>query len=82
MGEPTILMASVSGGSQVVYTWDFGDGTTGMGAVVSHTYPAINVYTVTVTATNVLGMATATTTVTIVEPIYHNYLPVVMKPDN
>lgn len=37
------------------YTWDFGDGTTGSGATVSHTYAAAGTYTVTLTVSDTDG---------------------------
>jgi PKD repeat protein len=37
------------------YVWNFGDGTTGSGLTVSHTYPAGGQYTVTLTVTDNLG---------------------------
>jgi chitodextrinase len=39
-------------GNLTFYTWDFGDGSTGSGATVSHTYGAIGTYTVTLTVGN------------------------------
>lgn len=36
-GNVTLLSATISGGSEVAYTWAFGDGTTGSGQNPSHT---------------------------------------------
>jgi PKD repeat protein len=46
------------------YSWDFGDGSTGSGALTSHTYAASGTYTATLTVTDD-ETATATDTVTI-----------------
>jgi hypothetical protein len=39
-GEPTALWATVTQGSNVQYSWDFGDGEAGVGHSLTHTYPA------------------------------------------
>ena len=39
-------------GRRLTYTWAFGDGTTGSGAQVTHTYQTAGVFTATVTATD------------------------------
>jgi subtilisin len=44
--------SSDSDGSIASYAWDFGDGSTGSGATVSHTYGAAGDYTVTLTVTD------------------------------
>ncbi|MBC8027554.1 MAG: PKD domain-containing protein [Steroidobacteraceae bacterium] len=44
-------------GSALTYTWDFGDGTTGTGADLSHAYSAPGNFTARATATNALGLA-------------------------
>jgi hypothetical protein len=60
LGETTALTATVTGGTNVMYEWDFGDGSTGSGAVVSHEYLAVDVYTAVVTATNNNNSASTT----------------------
>lgn len=53
-------------GTIVSRTWDFGDGTTGNGEVVSHTYAAAGTYVVEVTGTDDDGLsASASRTVTV-----------------
>jgi outer membrane protein OmpA-like peptidoglycan-associated protein len=51
---------SVSGaGTGVSYTWNFGDGSTGSGARVNHSFSRAGTYNVTSTATNSCGSATS-----------------------
>lgn len=45
--------------------WDFGDGDTGTGNVVSHTFPTAGSYTVTLVVTNGCGSDTITSVVTV-----------------
>jgi len=45
----------------VDYAWDFGDGTTGSGMVVSHTYPSAGDYYVSLTVTNACGRSDTST---------------------
>ena len=53
----------------LTYSWNFGNNTTGSGAVLTRTYTAANTYTVTLTARDEWGYTgTATQTVTIAEP--------------
>ncbi len=68
-GQPTVLTASVAAGTAVTYTWDFGDGSDGSGAIITHTYPAPGVYTATVIAGNPVSDAWAETLVIVAEPI-------------
>lgn len=78
LGDATTLTATLTAGSNVAYTWAFGDGDAGSGAVVNHTYPAADIYTATVTATNSVGVVVAATTVTITQPYFYIYLPLVL----
>ena len=70
LGQATTLTATVSAGSNVSYTWAFGDGSTSSGAVVAHTYLVAENYAAVVTATNSANTVTATTGVTILPPAY------------
>jgi PKD repeat protein len=76
IGHPTVFTATVTAGSDIVYEWDFGDGSTGSGDSVSHVYGTTGDYTAVVTASNSVNNMTATTQVSVVpQPIY---LPLVM----
>jgi YD repeat-containing protein len=63
----TTLTAAVSAGSNVSYAWAFGDGATGNGAVVTHTYNSVGIHAAVVTATNSVSADTTTTDVSITE---------------
>ena len=60
-GASTSFEATLSSGTFVTYTWDFGNGQSGSGRTPSHTYAMTGTYTATVTAINPLGVVTATT---------------------
>ena len=64
MGQNTFLFSVPSNPSASGYVWDFGDGTTGSGNNVQHTYAAPGVYNVTVNVTG-LGMILCTSIVTV-----------------
>lgn len=61
--EVAFAVRAESDGS-TTYSWDFGDGSTGMGAEASHTYTEGGTYTVTVTVENEGGTDTESITVT------------------
>ncbi|MEZ4645059.1 MAG: PKD domain-containing protein [Chloroflexota bacterium] len=64
LGQSTQFTATVSNGSNVSYTWNFGDGSGGNGATPAHTYVAeVGSYTAVVTASNDVNTLTATTEV-------------------
>ena len=79
LGQPTTLMASVTGGTNVSYAWEFDDGSIGSGAVVTHTYGTAGTYMATVTASNLVYSDTVTTTVAIEESHHSLYLPAVLR---
>jgi hypothetical protein len=67
-GDSTLLWASVTGGTNVTYSWDFGDGTpgeSGNNSSISHIFTAAGTYTATVTATNSVSQMSASTLVTV-----------------
>lgn len=57
LGRPTQFWASITEGTGVYFTWDFGDGERAFGDSVVHTYAAPGLYTVTLTAQN--GVSTS-----------------------
>jgi PKD repeat protein len=67
LGQATTLTATITAGTNVTYTWAFGDGSSFIvhHSSFTHTYPAVGQYTAVVTAGNTAGWLTATTTVTI-----------------
>lgn len=50
-----VIFSDASGGNVVDWRWDFGDGYTGSGAYIMHTYEIPGVYPVTLTITNKEG---------------------------
>lgn len=76
LGNGTTLTATVQTGNYVLYEWDFGDGQTGYGPVVSHvysptqvnpaTFPVLGVFTATITASNPFNQMTANTKIKVI----------------
>lgn len=65
----TAQTANAAQGKNVTYTWTFGDGATGTGAAVSHTYDSYGYYEVVVTARDAQGQqAVAKTTLNVLPP--------------
>ncbi len=68
LGEVTIF-TNTSSGDNLSFAWDFGDGSPGSSAEnPTHTYAQPGSYTVTLTATNILGSDVTTGTVMILLP--------------
>ena len=72
VGNPIEFTATVTEGTVITYTWDFGDpygNNVGEGIISTHIYTASGLYTVTVTAANTSSVASATTTVFIADAL-------------
>ncbi|MFQ5614552.1 MAG: C25 family cysteine peptidase, partial [Anaerolineae bacterium] len=66
LGSQTAFTATIQNGSNVVYSWDFGDGSPAKwGPSVNHTYAIVGTHLARVTATNAVSSQTAITTVEI-----------------
>ncbi len=65
LGGVTQFTATVATGNKITYVWDFGDGQTGSGANPTHIYGSVGSYIATVTATNAVNHAVASTVVNI-----------------
>jgi hypothetical protein len=79
LGHATTVMATITAGSDVTYTWALGDGAIGKGASVRHVYATAGEYTAVVTATNSVSLAVDSTRVVIYVPCCHLYLPLVLR---
>lgn len=81
VGETVVFTATVTLGTNVTYIWDFGDGTGGSGATVSHVYLEAGNYTATVTATNSTNSESIGVPVTIlpIDTAKQMFLPVITK---
>lgn len=72
-GSAVVFNATVTGGTGGPYTitWNFGDGSSGTGAVATHTYSTPGTYIPTVTVTDALGGSTTKqlAAITVVAPL-------------
>ncbi len=67
VNEVITFTASITAGDNVTYTWDFGDGGSDVGKIVTHVYPQAGTYIATVEASNSINRLTATTGVRVTE---------------
>ena len=79
LGNETQFTATLTAGSNVTYEWDFGDGDGESGSAVAHQYANQGIYTVELTATNLVSQETATTLVYITEQFDWIYMPLQAK---
>lgn len=82
VGQAVTFNGSANGSDPITYVWALGDGGTGAGATVQHTYALSNTYTVVMTATNACGDVSISHSVVVTgEPaqVWKVYLPVVMR---
>ncbi len=66
LNEVVTFTANIAAGTNVSYTWDFGDGGSAMGQEVTHVYNQVGTYTARVEASNSTNTLTATTVVSII----------------
>jgi hypothetical protein len=73
--------SSSASGCQVIYEWDFGDGSIYMGYKpdAGHLYSAIGVYTTTLSAGNELGVISKTIQINVTNIGLRNYLPIINR---
>jgi len=80
LGDTTSFTATLTAGTNVTYTWDFGDGSPAAhGPSVAHTYADVGEFTVTVTASNSRGIVYDTVVVFVVAPPRQVYLMWIWK---
>ncbi len=81
-GEAVTFNGTANGLEPITYAWSFGDGGTGTGPTVQHTYTQAGTYTVVMTATNCGGDVPISHTVVVAGPPVQEwkvYLPIVIK---
>ncbi len=81
MGLPVTFTATAAGTEPIDFAWDFGDGGTGSGVEVAHTYALTGTYTVILTASNRCSEESVQYDV-VVSPtpvLHYTYLPLVFK---
>ncbi len=69
VNEPVTFNAAATSTLPVAFAWDLGDGTTGEGPVVNHTYASAGFYTVTLTTTSACGQQVTVQTVEVCGPV-------------
>jgi serine protease AprX len=79
--HPITFTAVATGTEPISFTWAFGDGEVGSGAMVTHTYAASDTYTVVLSAANECGGQTIDQELTVVAEAgyYRIYLPIVVR---
>ncbi len=75
----TFSATVVAGDAPITFTWAFGDGGTGPGALVSHTYALPGTYTVILTATNCAGAGRAAVREVLTVLPWRIYLPLILR---
>jgi len=84
-GDAVTFTGTVAAGTEpFTYAWAFGDGGTGTGSPIDHTFAVSGTYPVVLTVTNACGEATATYDVVVTgetPPVtYYVYLPLIIRP--
>jgi len=81
VGAPVTFTATATGTEPIEFAWAFGDGATGSGVVVTHTYVSSHYFVVILTAENSCSEQSVQHDVLVnTAPVYHyTYLPLVSK---
>jgi len=79
VGQAALFSATISSGTAVSYTWEFGDGSADDGQIATHMYQSPGIYTATVTARNLVGQLSAAIQIEIQSQGYKIYLPSLMN---
>jgi large repetitive protein len=79
LGQPTAFTATIATGSNVIFTWDFGDGDSGQGPIVVHSYSSPGIFTATLTASNLVSHKGVELPILIIQSGNKIYLPLSMK---
>lgn len=80
-GLPVTFTATAAGTEPIDFAWDFGDGGTGSGVEVAHTYALTGTYTVILTASNRCSEESVQYDVVVsaTPELHYTYLPLVFK---
>jgi len=79
LGAALSFTATVTSGELVEFSWDFGDGESGEGAMVTHYYEEPGVYTATLNASNPVGWFSISMPVIISVPDRNVYIPAIYR---
>lgn len=79
LGAALSFTATVTSGEMVEFSWDFGDGESGEGAMVTHYYEEPGVYTATLNASNPVSWFSISMPVIISVPDRNVYIPAVYR---
>jgi hypothetical protein len=80
VGELVTFTGVASGTQPITYTWDFGDGESGSGAVFAHSFTDTGTFTVTLTVDNCAGIPVIKEYVIMVTPAtWEIYLPITLR---
>jgi hypothetical protein len=77
-GETISFMGMAEGTAPIAFTWDWGEGDTEVGSLVTHTYRHAGNYSVVMTAMN-CGTVTDTATHAVRVTEWHLYLPMILR---
>jgi hypothetical protein len=75
----TFYAQAIGGAPPYTFSWDLGDGYTGAGAIVTHTYTALGQYRVAMTATSACNAVVVERTLVVPSFVWEIYLPLLAR---